>query len=194
MTFYSLVIQSIVRQSLLKLAIHPPNIKHYLHLAVRFFVASSGKFDPLALETNSSELDPLEQRNEEEYEAAKIAVGHKNWEALGIKNSRMYLQRLFEDNGEPIESKQVDKADHVTSIITRQLDYNSRFGHEQLPHDRFEKAYYKKHPDLFKKELGQYREGRPEWALSSDDLNKIVRDTASRGAGPGKDHSRVFYT
>jgi hypothetical protein len=27
--------------------------------------------------------------------------------------------------------------------------------------------------------------GRAEWALSSDDLNKIVRDTASRGSGFG---------
>jgi Altered inheritance of mitochondria protein 21 len=41
-----------------------------------------------------------------------------------------------------------------------------------------------------KKECGQYGgaigDGRGEWALSSDDLNKIVRETASRGAGLGK--------
>ncbi|KAK2624741.1 hypothetical protein QTJ16_005934 [Diplocarpon rosae] len=64
-------------------------------------------------------------------------------------------------------------------------DAYGRYGHGVIPHDRFEKAYYEKHPELFKKELGQYGEGRPEWAMSSEDLNKIVRDTASRGSGLG---------
>jgi hypothetical protein len=73
------------------------------------------------------------------------------------------------------------------------LEAYGRHGHQILPHhhDRFEKAYYEKHPELYKKELGQYGEGRPEWAMSSDDLNKIVRDTASRGAGIGKDYCCV---
>jgi hypothetical protein len=63
-------------------------------------------------------------------------------------------------------------------------------GHGIIPNDRFEKLYYEKHPDLLKKETGHYSgalgDSRGEWALSSDDLNKIVRDTASRGAGVGK--------
>ncbi|CAG8961251.1 hypothetical protein HYFRA_00013307 [Hymenoscyphus fraxineus] len=67
------------------------------------------------------------------------------------------------------------------------LEAYGRHGHQILPHhhNHFEKAYYEKHPELFKKELGQYGEGRPEWAMSSEDLNKIVRDTASRGTGLG---------
>ncbi|KAJ5047546.1 uncharacterized protein L3040_003369 [Drepanopeziza brunnea f. sp. 'multigermtubi'] len=63
-------------------------------------------------------------------------------------------------------------------------DAYGRYGHGAHPHDRFEMAYYEKHPELFKKELGQYGEGRPEWAMSSEDLNKIVRETASRGNAP----------
>lgn len=61
-------------------------------------------------------------------------------------------------------------------------------GHGVVPNDRFEKAYYEKHPELFKKETGQYHGdgSRAEWAMSSEDLNKIVRDTASRGTGLGK--------
>lgn len=63
-------------------------------------------------------------------------------------------------------------------------------GHGVLPHDRFEKEYYQKHPELLKKETGQYGgaigEGRGEWAMSSEDLNKIVRETASRGSGMGE--------
>ncbi|PQE25889.1 hypothetical protein CJF30_00000610 [Rutstroemia sp. NJR-2017a BBW] len=62
-------------------------------------------------------------------------------------------------------------------------------GHGVIPHDRFEKAYYEKHPELYKRETASYHgplgEGRSEWAMSSDDLNRIVRDTASRGAGLG---------
>lgn len=61
-------------------------------------------------------------------------------------------------------------------------------GHGVLHSDQFEKAWYDKHPDaLVREEHGQYGPGisggRGEWALSSDDLNKIVRDTASRGPG-----------
>ncbi len=63
-------------------------------------------------------------------------------------------------------------------------------GHGIIPKDRFEQAYYEKYPDLLKKEAGHYSaavgEGRAEWAMSSEDLNKIVRDTASRASGLGK--------
>lgn len=63
-------------------------------------------------------------------------------------------------------------------------------GHGTGPADRFEKAWYDKHPEaLEREEHGQYGPAigtRPEWALSSEDLNKIVRETASRGAGFGK--------
>lgn len=60
-----------------------------------------------------------------------------------------------------------------------------------IPTDNFEKAWYEKHPDEYvKEEQGQYGPGvgnpRPDWALSSDDLNKIVRNSAVNGAGLGE--------
>lgn len=63
-------------------------------------------------------------------------------------------------------------------------------GHGAPNTDQFEKNWYEKHPEALEREgHGQYGPGinatRPEWALSSDDLNKLVRDTASRGAGFG---------
>ncbi|MCJ1399458.1 hypothetical protein MMC11_002660 [Xylographa trunciseda] len=66
-------------------------------------------------------------------------------------------------------------------------------GHGLASPDKFEKAWYDKHPDaLVREESGQYGPGiggaRGEWAMSSEDLNKIVRDTASRGAGFGIFH------
>ncbi|KAN0083310.1 Altered inheritance of mitochondria protein 21 [Elaphomyces granulatus] len=62
-------------------------------------------------------------------------------------------------------------------------------GHGVPANDKFEKAWYDKHPDEFvREEHGQYGPGispRPDWALSRDDLNKIVRSSASNGAGLG---------
>ncbi|KAJ5674141.1 hypothetical protein N7462_009580 [Penicillium macrosclerotiorum] len=62
-------------------------------------------------------------------------------------------------------------------------------GHGVQHADKFEKAWYEKHPDEFAKEEGQYGPGvgtpRPDWALSSDDLNKIVQGSASTPTGAG---------
>ncbi|KAL8958230.1 MAG: hypothetical protein Q9193_004675, partial [Seirophora villosa] len=62
-------------------------------------------------------------------------------------------------------------------------------GHGTVPADQFEKAWYDKHPEVLEREEhGQYGPAigtRPEWALSSEELNKLVRDTGSRGAGFG---------
>lgn len=56
--------------------------------------------------------------------------------------------------------------------------------------DKFEKDWYAKHPDqyLHDEDQGHYSStgtGRGEFAMSSEDLNQIVRRTASRGAGFG---------
>ena len=60
-------------------------------------------------------------------------------------------------------------------------------GHGVPSTDQFEKSWYEKHPEaLEKEEHGQYGPGigggRGEWALSSDDLNKLVRETSSKQA------------
>jgi hypothetical protein len=63
-------------------------------------------------------------------------------------------------------------------------------GHGVPQSDKFEKAWYEKHPDEFVKEEGQYGPGvgtpRPDWAMSSDDLNKIVRGSSQNGSGIGE--------
>ncbi|ERF73008.1 hypothetical protein EPUS_07102 [Endocarpon pusillum Z07020] len=73
-------------------------------------------------------------------------------------------------------------------------------GHGVPTHDKFDKDWYAKHPDqLLHEETighGHYSatgSGRGEWALSSDDLNKIVRNTASRGAGLGTNEGVMSY-
>lgn len=56
--------------------------------------------------------------------------------------------------------------------------------------DKFEQDWYAKHPEQYvhDEDQGHYAStgtGRGEFALSSEDLNQIVRSTASRGAGFG---------
>lgn len=62
-------------------------------------------------------------------------------------------------------------------------------GHGVHNNDKFEKAWYEKHPDEYaKEEQSQHAPGgtpKPDWALSSDDLNKIVRGSAVTGSGLG---------
>ena len=61
-------------------------------------------------------------------------------------------------------------------------------GHGLGPQDSFDKAWYQKHPEELAKEAsGAYGPAlaseRPPWAMSSDELNKLVHESASRGPG-----------
>lgn len=59
-------------------------------------------------------------------------------------------------------------------------------GHGLASTDKLDKAYYEKHPDALQKERYNHLHERvKDYSMSSEDLNKIVRDTASRGAGFG---------
>ena len=60
-------------------------------------------------------------------------------------------------------------------------------GHGAHSVDRFEQQWYEKHPEVLEKEEGEYGPSigthRGEWALSSADLNKLVRETAGEFSG-----------
>lgn len=59
-------------------------------------------------------------------------------------------------------------------------------GHGVFAVDKLEKAYYEKHPEALKKEHTPYQYDRSnDFSMSSENLNKIVRETASRGSGLG---------
>ncbi|KAK4697192.1 hypothetical protein P7C71_g849, partial [Lecanoromycetidae sp. Uapishka_2] len=72
-------------------------------------------------------------------------------------------------------------------------------GHGVASTDQFEKSWYEKHPEqLEKEEHGEYGPGigggRGEWALSSDDLNKLVRETSKSGPNtPGLPNEQIGY-
>ncbi|KIH89438.1 hypothetical protein SPBR_06565 [Sporothrix brasiliensis 5110] len=57
-------------------------------------------------------------------------------------------------------------------------------GHGVIASDKLEKAYYGKHPELIEKEHTPHDSDRTQdYSMTSADLNKIVRETASRGSG-----------
>ncbi|KAL9087428.1 MAG: hypothetical protein Q9159_003640 [Coniocarpon cinnabarinum] len=63
-------------------------------------------------------------------------------------------------------------------------------GHGQAPHDKFEKAWYEKHPEELAKEEENIHHAaahdeRPSMAMSSDKLNKLVHDTGRSASGFG---------
>lgn len=61
-------------------------------------------------------------------------------------------------------------------------------GHGVQANDPLEKAWYNKHPnELAREEENQYGPGspRPEGAMSSDKLNKIVKNSGSKGTDLG---------
>ncbi|KAI1091100.1 altered inheritance of mitochondria protein 21 [Rostrohypoxylon terebratum] len=65
-------------------------------------------------------------------------------------------------------------------------------GHGAATTDKLEKAYYEKHPDALQKERYDRLHDRVhDYSMSSENLNKIVRDTASRGAGFGTSAEHV---
>ncbi|KAI0139084.1 altered inheritance of mitochondria protein 21 [Hypoxylon sp. NC0597] len=62
-------------------------------------------------------------------------------------------------------------------------------GHGLASPDKLDKAYYEKHPDVLQKERYNHLHDRVnDYSLSSEDLNKIVRNTASRGAGTSAEY------
>ncbi|RWA11314.1 hypothetical protein EKO27_g3761 [Xylaria grammica] len=59
-------------------------------------------------------------------------------------------------------------------------------GHGVESTDKLEKAYYEKHPEIYRKEHYQPLHDRArDYSMSRENLNRIVRDTASRGVGFG---------
>lgn len=58
------------------------------------------------------------------------------------------------------------------------------YGHGVAPQDKLDKAYYEKHPELLKREhQTPIHDRQNDFAMSSNDLNQLVRQSASRGLG-----------
>ncbi|KAG5925957.1 hypothetical protein E4U42_003786 [Claviceps africana] len=85
------------------------------------------------------------------------------------------------------------KREHVRMHSSRSLPPGSYglHGHGVAPQDKLEKAYYEKHPEALKREQHTpHHDRQNDFAMSSTDLNKLVRDTASRQALSGSNDLR----
>jgi len=61
------------------------------------------------------------------------------------------------------------------------------YGHGIASTDKLDKKYYEKHPELLHREKSvPLHDRQNDFALTSSELNKIVRETASRGSGVGE--------
>jgi len=91
--------------------------KRYLHLPLRLFIASSGNYNPL-----TRDLLSFSGRHDD-YEQARQAVGYGEWCLSGIGDSGTYLKRLFEDDGSPIPTNNIDhKTDGVEELFENDGD------------------------------------------------------------------------
>jgi len=70
----------------------------HLNLAVRLFIASSGKYDPLMRDYSIVSEHGLEDKAVciKDYELAQYAAYQKEWQYFGIKNTEEFLSRLFD--------------------------------------------------------------------------------------------------
>ncbi|KAF4626521.1 hypothetical protein G7Y89_g11637 [Cudoniella acicularis] len=100
--FYSLCIQAFVRRGLIELMGHQATMSMdvgikpasgYLHLAVRLFIACSGKYDPLRREIVLPKTDSF---SAVELDMAQKVVGKEKWEKVGKDTSADYLLSLYD--------------------------------------------------------------------------------------------------
>ncbi|KAG6016376.1 hypothetical protein E4U54_001623 [Claviceps lovelessii] len=85
------------------------------------------------------------------------------------------------------------KRDHNRKYSARTLPPGSYglHGHGVAPQDKLEKAYYEKHPEALQREQPTpHHDRQNDFAMSSSDLNKLVRDTANRQAITGYNELR----
>jgi hypothetical protein len=167
--FYSFCIHSIVRRGLVilvqtryELEFHEETlcspcsvVENYLVVALRFFVATSGIYDPLMKSTNPPESitsetkSSIESDSEKHFKMAREAVKQETWKATSISGSMQYLQNLFEDNGQCLTSWQTNSAssekddDYIAEFRAKVLGeeehwkwFHERFGNQRAQVER----------------------------------------------------------
>lgn len=90
---------------------------------------------------------------------------------------------------------EASKSNHKRKSSSRGLPPGSYglHGHNVDPQDKLQRDYYKKHPELLKLEHHPYQHDRAtNFSMSSEQLNKMVRDTEANGHGVGKSNQAQF--
>jgi hypothetical protein len=96
---------------------------------------------------------------------------------------------FFNDSSTSVNRSQSSHGRRRSQQLSQPPGSYGLHGHGLAPKDPFERDWYAKHPDALQREEGEYGPGlqgpRNEWALSSEELNKLVHDTGRRGVGMG---------
>lgn len=101
---------------------------------------------------------------------------------------RVPMNKHLGDVQAPSPGPEGSKKHHSRKLSGRSLPPGSYglHGHGVVPQDKLEKAYYQKHPEALEREHHTpRRERQNDYAMSSSDLNKLVRDTANRHVRTG---------
>ncbi|KAK5656447.1 hypothetical protein OQA88_4829 [Cercophora sp. LCS_1] len=137
-TFYSLCIQSYVRQALIAIetqlcfasADDVPaedlTATQYLHLAAVLFTAASAKYDPLLggrLQYAITESSIIPETNVPElhHSSARVACEVARWPEVGVKNSYQFLRKLLQIGSVDFEQEQSDLQPIRTSVSSGRL-------------------------------------------------------------------------
>ncbi|KAI9698580.1 MAG: hypothetical protein M1820_007379, partial [Bogoriella megaspora] len=93
----------------------------------------------------------------------------------------------FNDSSQPGTRSQSSHGRRRSAQFTQPPGSYGLHGHGVTPKDPFEKDWYAKHPEALHHEEGEYGPSlqghRNEWALSSEELNKLVHDTGKQRVG-----------
>ncbi|KAF5134585.1 uncharacterized protein G6M90_00g037490 [Metarhizium brunneum] len=98
---------------------------------------------------------------------------------------RVPMNKHLGDVQAPSPGPEISKKHHSRKLSGRALPPGSYglHGHGVVPQDKLEKAYFQKHPEALEREQHTPRHERHnDFAMSSSDLNKLVRDTANHHA------------
>ena len=154
--------------------------------------ASFGIGQPTSSDERAASRGSMRKRPESSYSAYSEHTDDEH----GIPNigQRVPMNKFLGDVQAPSPDSGVEakKKHHTRKHSARNLPPGSYglHGHGSVPHDKLEKEYYQKHPDILEREHHKsVHERQNDFAMSSSDLNRLVRDTPSRKVAAGMYHS-----
>lgn len=134
--------------------------------------------------------DPMIKRPSSTFSAHSDAGNHTDDEhGIPKIGQRVPMNSHLGDVQAPSPTPEEGKRHHARKHSARNLppDSYGLHGHGVKSQDKLEKAYYEKHPELVGKEKHRMHDHRQsDYAMSSNDLNRMVRDTARRRPTSGK--------
>ncbi|KAJ6785640.1 hypothetical protein PWT90_04788 [Aphanocladium album] len=146
--------------------------------------ASLGLGKPSQGSERATSRDPMIRRPSSAFSTHSEHGNHTDDEhGIPKIGQRVPMNSHLGDVQAPSPTPEQSKRHHTRKHSARNLPSDSYglHGHGVHPQDKLEKAYYEKHPELVGKEKHRMHDHRQsDYAMSSNELNRMVRDTARR--------------